>query len=319
MFRALARLLAPRPPARRTAFGRFVPGLTPLEGRDVPAALPFHQTLTFAGLDPSGGAIYTGQATHLGKTTTVIDAENNFVKTAANGDTLVGVLKKVTDATGEITYTGGTGQLYGTTGQSTYVIGPDGVVTVTGTLDNGKTAGAAASTFKTSGSGLAPSGLPLYPKGNSGPHTIDSGVATGLGRLTGSGTFQVGDLSINATGKVTGTFQGSFVFEAANGDRLAFTYGDGYSGVLTGQLTADGQAVVGVKFDAIFTYDAANSTGRFANLAGGSLRMLAQADEPIRLTYSLDPDGNPVLNPNSQPFTYSWVGEGTLEKTTGKK
>jgi hypothetical protein len=192
-------------------------------------------------------------------------------------------------------------------------------VTISGTLDDGRAAGTATTPFKISGSGPAPLGLPLFPPGSSGPHSIDSGVATQLGKHTGSGTFQIGDLTVDETGKVTSTFQGSFVFVAANGDRLAFTYGDDYSGVLTGQLTADGQAVVGVKFDAIFTYDAANSTGRFANLAGGSLRMIAQADEPIRLTYSLDPDGNPVLDPNSQPFRYSWVGEGTLEKATGKK
>jgi hypothetical protein len=155
--------------------------------------------------------------------------------------------------------------------------------------------------FKITGGGPAPAGLPLTPLGT-GPHTA-TGTATELGRYSGAGTFQLGSLNIDPqTGAVTGTFQGSFVFVAANGDRLAVTYGDGFSGVLTGQVSADGTAVVGAKFDAVFTPDAANSTGRFADVIGGGWRMIAHADSI-------------GLVPNSgytAPFNYTWSGEGSL-------
>jgi hypothetical protein len=119
--------------------------------------------------------------------------------------------------------------------------------------------------FKVTGGGPAPDGLPLLPF-ESAPHQA-TGTATRLGRYTGDGTFTLGSLTITPiTGQVTGTFQGTFVFVAANGDRLATTYGDGFTGIFTGQLSADGTAVEDVTFDAIFTPDPVNSTGRFANV-----------------------------------------------------
>lgn len=155
--------------------------------------------------------------------------------------------------------------------------------------------------FKITGSGPAPNGLPLIPF-NTGPHQA-TGTATELGKYTGAGTFELGSLSISPTGAVTGTFEGSFVFVAANGDRLAVTYGDGFSGVFTGQLSGDGTSVTNVRFDAVFTPDPGNSTGRFADVIGGSWRMIAQAPS-ISLVSSVPG--------YTAPFNYTWSGEGSL-------
>ena len=161
--------------------------------------------------------------------------------------------------------------------------------------------------FMITGGGPAPNGLPLTP-GSTVPHQA-TGTATHLGKYTGEGTFVLGSLSISPTGAVTGTFEGSFVFVAANGDRLAVTYGDGFTGVFTGQLTADSTAVVNAKFDAVFTPDPGNSTGRFADVIGGGFRMIAHA-ESISLISSV-----PGF---TAPFNYTWNGEGSLVFGKGK-
>jgi hypothetical protein len=161
--------------------------------------------------------------------------------------------------------------------------------------------------FKLTGGGHAANGMPLFP-GGTVAHPA-SGTATHLGKYTGEGTFTVGSLSISPTGQVSATFQGTFVFVAANGDRLAMTYGDGFTGVFTGQLTADGTAVVNGRFDAIFTPDPANSTGRFADVTGGGFRMIAHADY-VSLISSV-----PGF---TAPFDYTWSGAGTLEFAKGK-
>jgi len=156
--------------------------------------------------------------------------------------------------------------------------------------------------FKVSGGGPAPDGLPLVP-GQTAPHYA-TGTATHLGNYTGAGTFQLGSLQISAIGQVTGTFQGSFVFVAANGDQLAFNYGTGDTGTFTGQLSAGGTTVTNVQFVAVFTPDPSQSTGRFANVVGGSFTMIANADS-ISLISSV-----PEYTP---PFNYTWSGDGTLE------
>ncbi|QDU19532.1 hypothetical protein [Urbifossiella limnaea] len=317
----LRRLTGGRPARTRLAPARFTPAVTALEGRDVPsaAAVPFHETLTLTGVSPAGVAHYEGRASHLGRVSADLNlADDSFVKTVASGDTLVGFATHASETTGTITYTGGTGRLAGTTGLTSYVISANpttGEVTValTGTLSLGHAANAAAGThtvpFRINGTGPAFQGVPLFP-GGSADHEITSGTATRLGQHTGSGSFTLGSLAVSGTGAVTGTFQGSFVFVAANGDRLAFTYGDGFTGVVTGQISADGSAIEGVVFDAVFAYDAANSTGRFSNLSGGSFRMIAQSDS---IPFA---GGAPGY---TGPFVYSWTGEGTLDFTSGKK
>jgi sugar lactone lactonase YvrE len=161
--------------------------------------------------------------------------------------------------------------------------------------------------FKVTGGGPAPAGLPLVP-GVSVPH-LATGEANYLGHYTGAGTFTLGSLNISPTGQVTGTFHGSFVFVAANGDRLAMTYGDGDSGRFSGQLTADGTAVVNVVFDAFFTPDPVHSTGRFASVVGGGFRMIANAPYVSLLS------GVPGF---TAPFDYTWSGEGVLVFAKGK-
>ncbi len=155
--------------------------------------------------------------------------------------------------------------------------------------------------FRISGSGFASSGLPLVPG-----TTVDYsaiGTASGLGRHDGAGSFTLGSLEISESGAVSGTFQGEFVFTAANGDKLAVTYGDGFSGVFTGQVSADGASVVDVKFDAFFAPDPANSTGRFASVVGGGWQMIAKTD-----SVSLVSD-NPGF---TAPFDFTWSGTGSL-------
>src|SRR5262249_37898800 len=145
--------------------------------------------------------------------------------------------------------------------------------------------------------------LPVFP-GGTASHTA-TGIATQLGKYTGEeGMFTL----LGFTSETTGTFQGSFVFVAANGDRLAFNYGANTPGTFTVMPTGDG--TVTVRFVADFTPNPEESTGRFAKVTGGSFTMIATT-EPF------------VLQPNDQgytvPFDYTWAGEGTIEFSKGKK
>lgn len=158
--------------------------------------------------------------------------------------------------------------------------------------------------FKIDGGGPAPDGLPLVP-GMTAAHSA-TGHATGLGTYHGQGTFVLGSLNISATGAVTGTFQGTFVFAGAHA-KLAVNYGSGFSGNFTGQVSADGASVMNVTFDAMFTPDAAHSTGRFAHATGGGWRMIAKA-EPIALV---------PASAFTAPFNYTWSGKGFLEFSKG--
>jgi hypothetical protein len=144
--------------------------------------------------------------------------------------------------------------------------------------------------------------LPLVP-GASAPHSA-TGNGTELGNYTGQGTFTLGSLQISPTGAVTGTFQGSFVFVAANGDQLAFNYGSGDTGTFTGQLSADGTTVTNVQFVAQFTPDPSNSTGRFTKVVGGSFTMIANAPSISLIS---------TVPGYTAPFNYTWSGQGTLQ------
>jgi hypothetical protein len=162
--------------------------------------------------------------------------------------------------------------------------------------------GQKARPFRITGGGPASDGLPLVPELTS---TFSStGTATGLGAFTGEGTFNLGRLDIDFdTRAVTGTFQGTFVFVAANGDELAMTFGDDFSGMFSGQLSANGASVENVEFDAFFTPDTDNSSGRFKQVVGGGWRMIAKADSIGLIRES----------PVTAPFDYTWSGTGTLE------
>ena len=154
--------------------------------------------------------------------------------------------------------------------------------------------------FRITGGDLAANGLPLV---QGVTNTFSSaGNATGLGKYEGDGTFTLGSLEISEAGEVSGTFEGTFVFIAANGDQLAVTFGDGFSGVFTGQRSGD--EVENVEFDAFFRPDPENSTGRFERVVSGGWRMIAKSDS-VSLV-----GGTPGF---TAPFDYTWSGAGTLE------
>jgi hypothetical protein len=155
--------------------------------------------------------------------------------------------------------------------------------------------------FQVTGGGNAPRGLPVFA-GGTAPHNA-TGTATHLGKYTGEGLFTL----LGFTSATTGTFRGSFVFVAANGDRLAFNYGAATLGTFTVRPARDGKVVV--QFVAVFTPVSQESTGRFANVTGGRFTMIATT-EP----FVLQPDALGY----TAPFDYTWVGEGWLEFGKGK-
>src|SRR5262249_49326229 len=119
--------------------------------------------------------------------------------------------------------------------------------------------------FKVTGGGTAPDGLPVFP-GGMAQHNA-TGTGTFLGKYTGDeGLWEL--LSLDpATG--TGTFRGSFVFVAANGDRLTFDYGADPANPGRFTLTPTGDGKVVAVFVAEFTPVPEESTGRFAQVTGG--------------------------------------------------
>ena len=168
--------------------------------------------------------------------------------------------------------------------------------------------------FRINGGGPAPDGLPLAPE-VPGAH-FASGIAKGLGKYDGAGEFYLDNIEVSKDGEVTVTFHGTFVFTAANGDKLATTYGGDVNdptGILTGQgIFSDPEpgedpvllAVENANFDAFFAPDPVNSTGRFRNVVGGGWQMIAKSESIS------------ISNPQSgftDSFNYTWSGTGTLE------
>jgi hypothetical protein len=287
--------------------------------------LAFQESLTLVSATSKGVFTYVGDASYFGHVTAVVLPDNTFVKTASNGDAAFGTVTHQTATTGTLQFTGGTGQFADIRGTESYVISTDattGVTTVaiTGTVTfgpggrQGEPNGVHKGELSHDGSipvlftggGTAPDGLPVFP-GGTGPHNA-TGWASLVGNYTGNdGNFML--LSFDpATG--TGTFTGSFVFVAANGDRLAMKYGADPNNPGTFTLVPAGDGKVQVVFVAEFTPDPANSTGRFKDVTGGGFTMVATT-EPF------------VLVPNAQgytvPFAYTWVGEGTLRVSNGKR
>ncbi len=164
-----------------------------------------------------------------------------------------------------------------------------------------RTANAQVKPFKVTGGGSLPDGF--APFGGDSPHSA-TGNATFLGKYTGNGVGSA--LSFDPT-TGSGTFHGVFVFVAANGDRLAFTYGDTDNGaeeVGTFQVYPAGGGNVTVTFIAEFNPIPALCTGRFSNVVDGSFIMTAETDAfPLQL----DAEGY------TPPFHYTWSGSGWLE------
>ncbi len=155
--------------------------------------------------------------------------------------------------------------------------------------------------FKVTGGGAAPDGLSIF--GADSPHSA-TGNATLLGKYSGNGIANV--LSFDPATR-SGTFEGFYVFVAANGDKLACTYGNPDNGaeqVGTFQLIPVGGGKVRAVFLAEFNPILSECTGRFKNVVAGSLIMLATSD-PFALT--IDDEGF------SPPFDYTWEGQGWME------
>jgi hypothetical protein len=282
-----------------------------LTATDQDHAQPFKEFLTITSVS-DGVYTYEGQATHLGRVTAFSFPDGSFTKIAADGDQIFGQLYPATATTGSMTFNGGTGEFAHASGSASYVVSTDprtGAtdVAVVGTLSSGGDShegdrgGQKALPFAITGGGTAPQGLPLAPFVK-GPHPT-TGTASFLGDYTGLGMFEHDPLVIDpATGLVTANFQGDCAFVAANGDKLVTHYGTGFTGKMTGHLSADGTAVVGIQFDAIFTIDGAQSTGRFAG-ASGNWRMIAHAETvPLAGT----------IPGHTAPFDYTWTGGGTI-------
>jgi hypothetical protein len=155
--------------------------------------------------------------------------------------------------------------------------------------------------LKITGGGPAPEGLSIF--GFDSPHTA-TGIATHLGKYSGNGVANA--LSFDPE-TLSGTFEGYFIFVAANGDKLAMTYGNPDNGaeqVGTFQLVDAGGGKVKAVFLAEFNPIPELCTGRFAKVVDGSLIMLAVSD-PFALV--VDEEGY------SPPFDYTWEGKGWLE------
>jgi hypothetical protein len=159
--------------------------------------------------------------------------------------------------------------------------------------------------FKVTGGGLVPDGISLIP-GVSAFHNA-TGHATELGAYYGEGFFTL----VAPPNGLTADFASDpdFVFTAANGDKLAFTYGDvGNGAKKPGVVTLHPLSTGG--FTAVFVAEfnpiPAKCTGRFAKVTGGSFIMIATSG-PFSLSGT-----------QTSPFVYSWQGEGSLTFTEGK-
>lgn len=159
--------------------------------------------------------------------------------------------------------------------------------------------------FKIVGGGNVPDGISLIPRVPSFHDSV--GIATGLRKHHGEGAFQI----LEFTSELTADFSSApdFVFTAANGDDLAFTYGDVHNGAAQpGKMelfpVGDGSFIA--VFVAEFNPVPAKCTGGFANVVGGSFIMVA-VSEPF--FFDLD---DPT-DPRTTPFEYFWAGKGTLK------
>ena len=155
--------------------------------------------------------------------------------------------------------------------------------------------------FKVTGGGPAPRGLSIA--GADSPHSA-TGHATHVGHYTGDRVANV--LTFDpSTG--SGTFRGSYVFVAPNGDRLACTYGDTRNGARedgTFQVYDAGFGNIVVVFIAEFNPIPAECTGRFADVIDGSFLMVAMTD-----AFPLQINGDGF----TPPFDYTWEGDGWIE------
>lgn len=179
------------------------------------------------------------------------------------------------------------------------------VVTFALALGQGQ-ADAQVKPFKITGSGFVPDGLSLIP-GVATPH-VSTGQATELGNHTGAGFFTILDF----TSPLTAEFSSAptYVFTAANGDKLAVTYGDVENGAQSpGEvtLTPNDDGSFSAVFVAEFNPVPSQCTGRFAKVTGGGWVMIAKSSPFFFISETA-----------TTPFFYTWEGEGTLTFQKGK-
>ena len=132
-----------------------------------------------------------------------------------------------------------------------------------------------------------------------------------MGNYTGDeGIAQVVD-------PVAGLFKGSYVFVAANGDRLACTFGDvdnGAEGLATFEVSQpDEDGKVSITFVGEFNPVPAACTGRFSKVIDGSFELTAVTE---RIDLVISPPAQGAFTP---PFDMIWAGEGFLEFRKGKR
>jgi hypothetical protein len=120
--------------------------------------------------------------------------------------------------------------------------------------------------FKVSGSGIVDF-IPLIP-GQAAPHDAD-GTATHLGRYHAEGLVRLDGFTSPTTAEFSSAVP--VVFTAANGDELHFDYAG------TVELVPLGGGLFATVWVAEFT-PAVGSTGRFANVIGGSFIMTVVTD-----------------------------------------
>jgi hypothetical protein len=132
------------------------------------------------------------------------------------------------------------------------------------------------------------------------------GQATELGKYYGEGKVQLDQFTSPSTADFSSAVP--FVFTAANGDKLAFTYGDTDNGAQQPgevELHDVGGGLVVAVWVAEFNPVPAMSTGRFKNVIDGSFMMTA-VTEPFVLGAKV-------------PVDYTWEGEGWIEFNKRKR
>lgn len=150
--------------------------------------------------------------------------------------------------------------------------------------------------FKVKGAGIVEY-VPLVPLVPVSHWAVGEG--TGLGRYHGEGQVQL----LGFTGPTTADFDSAvpFVFIAANGDQLVFTYGDvNNHAARPGEVTLSPShcGLFVATWVAEFNPVPALCTGRFAKVTGGSFTMVAVTA--------------PFVLGGFDPVPYHWSGHGTL-------
>jgi hypothetical protein len=163
-------------------------------------------------------------------------------------------------------------------------------------------------TFKITGGGIAPNGIPL-PGEAPRPHWA-VGLATDLGFYYGEGEVQTDTATFHSDGTISGEFGSAvpFAFTGANGNTLACYYGRTdhgakQPGTFTLVPVPDlGPSVYVAHWVAEFVPYDPDCTGKFEGVSGSWI-MYATSE--------------PFVLGSSDPVGYTWEGEGSLTLSNG--